>query len=620
MRAALRRMEAEAIAPGGMGGSAPSGVRGAGGVVACMTPAAGARDRMARAVGDEDEVSPALLPSEAAALAMAEALHHQRGVRSVFRVTTGPRKGARAGVGMGQLSGASRDRSSPVLAAIAARRGGGAGSPDPDAHVSTAATDAARRAAEGLQRPGLAPPEAGGDASMTNDVGVALGGNVGVGVDATAGGRGLAIPRLPEEADCPASLEAVLRGLLQPQPRHRLPPEEAIRALQGALYGPEDALVGMEEEDEGGDGDGDPGGAAAGQSAWVQSQRLSLSEAEHALPPLPLAALVGEEAAEEVQLQAGEGSAGAGSGGGGHGRREAASGAGTDDPAPVAAAGRPGAGVGREGASTADEAIERAVLKAADELGARHAGGGDAASQVGARVEGLSMGPVGGHEFVDGLTEAVGGGVLQSRGDVERAVVRAGPMAVLRPPSAGTRALYGWGVEGVLGHVRPLVEGEASLWDRHMRRELMGREDAADEVQRCLQSLVQAVRCFGVGGGEEGEDEEDGDGPALMGWVGPRDRRWVPAVGEGGGAGRELPLPEAEGLPDGWRAYRAPSGRVAYEHADGRLQSTRPMDSAGGVGGGGDLPPGWIQVPGPNGEPTYVNVARGLMQAERPTA
>jgi len=91
-------------------------------------------------------------------------------------------------------------------------------------------------------------------------------------------------------------------------------------------------------------------------------------------------------------------------------------------------------------------------------------------------------------------------------------------------------------------------------------------------------------------------------------------------VGEGGGAGRELPLPEAEGLPDGWRAYRAPSGRVAYEHADGRLQSTRPMDSAGGVGGGGDLPPGWIQVPGPNGEPTYVNVARGLMQAERPTA
>ena len=104
-----------------------------------------------------------------------------------------------------------------------------------------------------------------------------------------------AIPGLPTEAGCPDALEAVLRGLLQSRPEDRLPPEEAVRALHASLYGP----VGVEEA----------AAVSGGMDAsfeWVRDQRMSLWEVEHAVPPLPLASLVGASAsaAREEEMEA----------------------------------------------------------------------------------------------------------------------------------------------------------------------------------------------------------------------------------------------------------------------------------------------------------------------------
>jgi len=45
------------------------------------------------------------------------------------------------------------------------------------------------------------------------------------------------LPALPDEA-CPSALQAILRWLLHPDPKERMDPEDAICALQAALYGP----------------------------------------------------------------------------------------------------------------------------------------------------------------------------------------------------------------------------------------------------------------------------------------------------------------------------------------------------------------------------------------------
>jgi len=104
-----------------------------------------------------------------------------------------------------------------------------------------------------------------------------------------------AIPGLPTEAGCPDALEAVLRGLLQSRPEDRLPPEEAVRALHASVYGPVDV--------------GEAAAVSGGMDAsfeWVRDQRMSLWEAEHAVPPLPLASLVGASAsaAREEEMEA----------------------------------------------------------------------------------------------------------------------------------------------------------------------------------------------------------------------------------------------------------------------------------------------------------------------------
>jgi len=90
------------------------------------------------------------------------------------------------------------------------------------------------------------------------------------------------------------------------------------------------------------------------------------------------------------------------------------------------------------------------------------------------------MGLAGGHIFSGKLSVTVGSGALEGDPVAERSMVSEGPLAVLRPPSAGTRALYEWGVDATEGFVRPLVEGEASLWDRQIRRCLLSNDDAAD--------------------------------------------------------------------------------------------------------------------------------------------
>ena len=93
--------------------------------------------------------------------------------------------------------------------------------------------------------------------------------------------------------------------------------------------------------------------------------------------------------------------------------------------------------------------------------------------------------------------------------------MEAGPLAVLRPPSAGTRALYGWGMEGMIGQVRPLVDGEASMWDRHLRRVMLSGEDAAEAMHKGCAALASVMRVYGR--------ESAGDGEGRRRWDGPRD-------------------------------------------------------------------------------------------------
>ena len=148
---------------------------------------------------------------------------------------------------------------------------------------------------------------------------------------------------------------------------------------------------------------------------------------------------------------------------------------------------------------------------------------------------------------------AVGAGSLQDKAAAERAVVEAGPLAVLRPPSAGTRALYGWSMQGMIGQVRPLVDGEASMWDRHLRRVMLSGEDAAGAMHRGCAALASVMRVFGR---ESAADDE-----GRRRWDGPRDQRWVPgdvsARGRGGGGGGVASAAVVTGgsdLPEGWVA------------------------------------------------------------------
>jgi len=130
------------------------------------------------------------------------------------------------------------------------------------------------------------------------------------------------------------------------------------------------------------------------------------------------------------------------------------------------------------------------------------------------------MGVLGGHVFEGNLEQAVGAGSLQDKAAAERAVVEAGPLAVLRPPSAGTRLLYGWGVTDTTGVAHPLVTGEASLWDRQLRRVLLASHGAAEEMHQGFAALASVMRVFGRGSA--------GDGEGRRRWDGPRDQRWVP--------------------------------------------------------------------------------------------
>ena len=450
------------------------------------------------------------------------------------------------------------------------------------------------------------------------------------------GEGGTSLPLLPPEAGCPPQLEAVLRGLLQARPQARLPPEEAIRALMAMLYGKHAGSVTSAAG--GGDGDAadeeeeeeeDPagGGSVDVVEAWVREQRLRLCEAEHRRAPLPRAALVGHRAAFEAEAGTGQERGGAR----GETGTGPASGAGADDPGPGESVGAGGQdGVGSAVSSTrADELMERAVLRAAEELGPEAAGGaGGVMSEVAAAVEGLSMGVVGGHAFEGELGEAVGAGVLQDRGEAERAVVQAGPMAVLRPPSAGTRAMFGWTAGSMPGRVRPLVEGEASLWDRHLRRELLSREDAAREVRLNAESLRRTVQCFGPGTVAAADGPGAGAGAAAgaaagagagagaglswcLPWDGPRDRSWVPASLSATGAGLQEPVPE------GWTSFTDPEGGVVYKRADGHVQTVKPTEPFVASAAQGPLPDGWVQG-GTADNRLFIRLCDGHRQSERP--
>ena len=262
------------------------------------------------------------------------------------------------------------------------------------------------------------------------------------------------------------------------------------------------------------------------------------------------------------------------------------------------------------GGTEADVLIEAAVLRGAEELDLQAGGGGVDASQVAGAVGSLSMGAMGRHSFEGELAVAVGAGSLQDKAAAEKAVVEAGPLAVLRPPSAGTRDMYGWGMEGIIGQVRPLVDGEASMWDRHLRRVMLSGEDAAETMHRGCAALASVMRVFGR--------ESAADGEGRRRWDGPRDQRWVP--GDLRPIGGRVAIPPVDAalviaqsnLPEGWTAFRAPSGSIKYEHTDGRMQSIRPTAEAA-------LPAGWMELPGPGGASQYYHAATGRMQAERPT-
>jgi len=218
------------------------------------------------------------------------------------------------------------------------------------------------------------------------------------------------------------------------------------------------------------------------------------------------------------------------------------------------------------------------------------------------------MGVLGNHVFEGEFRRAVGAGCLQERHVACRAAIEAGAMVAVRPPSAGTRTLYGWGVQGMIGWVRPLVEGEASMWDRHLRRVMLSGEDAAAAMHKGCAALASVMRVYGR--------ESAGDDEGRRRWDKPRDQRLVPgdvsARGRGGGAGVASAAVVTGGsdLPEGWTAVRMPSGATGYEHVDGRMQAVRPTSDAA-------LPAGWIHMIG-GGTVMYYHAATGRMQTERP--
>jgi len=56
-----------------------------------------------------------------------------------------------------------------------------------------------------------------------------------------------------------------------------------------------------------------------------------------------------------------------------------------------------------------------------------------------------------------------------------------GPLTAFRPPSEGTRRAFGWpsvaGATTAAPGIVPLVQGEASMWDRHLRRNYLSSQD-----------------------------------------------------------------------------------------------------------------------------------------------
>jgi len=149
------------------------------------------------------------------------------------------------------------------------------------------------------------------------------------------------------------------------------------------------------------------------------------------------------------------------------------------------------------GLTDRDALMNDAIMMASRQLDSINVAPAGVNSEIAGAIPGFSMGTAGPHRFCGRFSKAVGAGILEGIQAAEAAVIEEGAIAVISPPSAGTRSLYGWGIPEVMGLARPLVDGEASMWDRHLRRIYLGSKHGATELRRGCQALVRIQRIYG---------------------------------------------------------------------------------------------------------------------------